>query len=386
MTVREQLVGWLECHERGDESLAKYLERAAKELGLRPDTVKRKYHAQQATMRRVSETRDAEGRVITTKDRLQHDALIDDSDLPIVGTTTNVSLGQQWIIRRKGDEQIDYESAIMRAVAGLDIKPIVAPKTTNQSVVRAVYTDTHIGMDPDSEGLYGITWTEDDIEAVFDSLVEDVVKLAPDVVYLVDLGDFMDGYQKLTTRGGHTLEQNMTDEDAFSFGVRLKVKIVSQIIVSTGAKVYAHSVCNDNHAGAWGYAVNHAADEILRLLHPKTYSSFLQRKIMGHYKVGNTTFITLHGKDKKSQKKPVSVSVSKEFDLIIRQYIKANRIDGQVIVEKGDTHLQLFDMMRDIHYYHYRAIAPPSDYIRANYPQSQRGYHVCLHEDVNVLL
>ena len=72
----------------------------------------------------------------------------------------------------------------------------------------------------------------------------------------------MDGQGGNTVRGGHKLPQNMTDEEAFDFGVRGKV-LLADLLAPHYEKIVFRNVVNDNHSGSFSYYVNSAAKAII---------------------------------------------------------------------------------------------------------------------------
>jgi len=80
---------------------------------------------------------------------------------------------------------------------------------------KLVFTDVHIGMDASDKGrnMYPTEWNE---ALLFERLTQMVnftlEKQESNVLYISDLGDFLDGFNGQTTRGGHALPQNMSNQ------------------------------------------------------------------------------------------------------------------------------------------------------------------------------
>lgn len=282
-------------------------------------------------------------------------------------------------------ERIDEKIAKELDLSGIlkDLKEVkVYPKLPKIALFdRTVYTDTHLAMEPDKDGFsqYGGVWNEDEIHERAEIFVNKIVKeQKSNVLYLDDLGDFMDGWDGYTTRGGHKLPQNMDNQKAFDTGLAFKVKVADALI-----KHYDHitfrNMCEDNHGGAFGYVVNSAFKEIMKCKYPKNVEVINQRKFIDHYKVGNYVFITTHGKDSKDLKfgfKPFldSKQIEKISDYIDEHYL--NTPNSIIEFSKGDSHQYLFDNSSSdkFNYYNYPAFSPSSGWVQTNFKKGISGF------------
>jgi hypothetical protein len=74
-------------------------------------------------------------------------------------------------------------------------------------------------------------------------------------IVVQDLGDFVDGYNGETTRGGHALPQNMSNTECFKIASKFKIELAKKLAIH-GVPLEFHSVVNDNHGGDFGNLVN----------------------------------------------------------------------------------------------------------------------------------
>jgi hypothetical protein len=244
---------------------------------------------------------------------------------------------------------------------------------------RAVYTDTHIGMDVNKDGysLYPGEWNEAEIFETLDIFVNEVIKnKKSDTLLLHDLGDFMDGWDGMTTRGGHKLPQNMDNQKAFDTGLLFKIKMLDALFLHYD-KIEIVNICNDNHAGSFGYTVNSAFKTYAELKYGNNVIVINQRKFIDHYIQGKRCFILTHGKDEKSMKfgfKPKLDPVQIEK---IKDYIDEYKLHNYVIeFSKGDSHQLLFDSTSAtaFEYQNFGAISPPSDWVKTNFKNTLRCF------------
>lgn len=242
------------------------------------------------------------------------------------------------------------------------------------------YTDVHIGMDSDSDNntMYQKEWNKSELMKSADIIVSETIKeQESNTLYVDDLGDLLDGFNGVTTRGGHLLPQNMTNEECFDAGLEFKMKIV-QGLVGHYDKIHFNNICNDNHSGAFGYFVNKAFKEIAELQF-ENVTVTNHRKFINHYYVNKICFLISHGKDDKSLKFGFKPHLDFKGSEKIDQYCKQNGIYKKadlVIFKKGDSHQALFDMCTsdDFYYYNYPALSPSSNWIKNNFKLGRRGF------------
>jgi len=264
-------------------------------------------------------------------------------------------------------------------------KPDLKKKKISKTV-RGIITDIHVGMSPNIDGnsLFGGSWNEKELIARMDDFANSVIdKLDSGClndVIIDDLGDFMDGWEGETTRKGHELPQNMTTAQCFDAGVRFKVELIDKIIDSGyDVNVTMNNICNDNHAGVFGYVVNSAVKSILEAKYSAGVTVNNHQKFMCHYFVGRHCFILCHGKDDKHLKFGFKTDIDDKGISKIDQYIKLNDLYQQASwfeFSKGDSHQMLFDYSSsdDFNYMNYPAFSPSSDWVQTNFKRGNSGF------------
>jgi len=330
----------------------------------------------------VRRTLNESGNVISTVEKLGQKKLIDiPSNHEIKRVSTNVTNGQQWIITEPikeaivDPEQIDFTKFFEGKITPVDIKP----KSINQKAIfdRAVLTDVHVGMKvSDGHSLYDGAWNEEELFKRRDIFVNEIINNQKSNKLLIhELGDFMDGYNGMTTRGGHELPQNMDNQKAFDVALSFKITLIDALF-QYYSKIEVVNICNDNHAGAFGYIVNSAFKAYIELKY-KNVSVINQRKFIDHYIFDNRCFILTHGKDDKSLKfgfKPHLDAVQIEK---IKNYIDEYKLHCyQIEFSKGDSHQLLFDLTSStaFEYQNFGAFSPPSDWVKVNFKNTKSSF------------
>lgn len=262
------------------------------------------------------------------------------------------------------------------------IKPVDLPKVESVGFFdRLVFTDVHIGMDVNPTGfsLYGGKWDETEILARLRTMINwTLINRQSDVLYIDDLGDFMDGWDGYTTRKTHKLPQNLDNQSAFDLGVKFKMSLISELAPHYN-KIVVNNICNDNHSGSFAYIVNEAVRQIAEATFGHRVEVNNRRKFLSHYSINSYVFIITHGKDQdhlKSGFKPVLDARGQER---IENYINQHNLRGPgltVEFSKGDSHQWVFDYgsSDNFAYCNYPAFSPSSDWVQTNFKKGRSGF------------
>jgi len=281
----------------------------------------------------------------------------------------------------KQKEDLDFESVFKELEKkAKKLKLPSKPKEKTNSFDRLVYTDTHIGMEPNKDGtaMYPTTWSQDDLHDTLNEMVRWVLKYRKSSTLVIDdLGDFMDGWNGYTTRGGHELPQNMSNQEAYDQGVIFKTNLLL-LLAPFYDEVISNNVCNSNHGGDFDYVVNQAvktAAEVM-LSNVKVYN---YTNVIDYYELDNIIVPLMHGKDTKHSKRPMPAKLDTVNEEKIKNWlIEQDLISPNKVIEvsKGDTHQYIFDYATSQHfdYFCYPALSPSSEYVQTNYKKGQRGF------------
>lgn len=255
---------------------------------------------------------------------------------------------------------------------------------------RVVLSDVHIGMDPTNKGrsLYdGLEWNKKVLFDRLEKIVEHVLEnQKSNVLYIVDLGDFLDGFNGQTTRGGHSLPQNMSNQDCFDAGFSFKVALIENLIPHFD-HIHFRNINNDNHSADFAYFVNSAFKSYCDAAFPQKDKSgerrvqivnqtkFIDYEIIG----GKYCFVTTHGKDSQHMKGGFKPKLDAGQVNKILGYLNTMQLINRgydIIFEKGDSHQYLFDSSTSdqFKYYNYPALSPSSDWVATNFQVGQSGF------------
>ena len=329
---------------------------------------------------------DKDGEILSSVEKLQAKPIEIPENFEIIKISTSKTTGQQWVqtapkkeTAAEVVESFDFKSVIQKYIKPIILKK-VDKKTYSKDFDTLTITDVHIGMDTDVDNntMYVKEWNKKELMKAADIVIEQTLEeQESSVLYVDELGDLLDGFNAQTTRGGHALPQNMTNEECFDAALEFKLRILYGL-VNNYEQIQFNNICNDNHSGAFGYFVNEAFSQIAELQFKNVYV-INHRKFLNHYYVGKICFIISHGKDDKSLKFGFKPQLDLKGAEKIDQYCKQNGIYKEadlVIFKKGDSHQALFDMCTsdDFYYFNYPALSPSSNWIKNNFKLGRRGF------------
>ena len=257
---------------------------------------------------------------------------------------------------------------------------------SNKKALKVTISDDHVGLEPNpnDNSLFKYEYNSEIYKQSYNKVFNSVIKEYKthgyfDLILLDNLGDEQDGWNGLTTRGGHELPQNMTNTEVFETCVDTKVNFVKSLVEKNIAKkIILRKVVNDNHSGDFGHIINITVKKIINLLYSndvvevETLTKFLEHRTYGKH-----CFILTHGKDKKNMFKGLPLQLNDKTINFINDYIKFYDIKSEFIhVEKGDLHQIGYNKCTTFDYRNFMSFAPPSAWVQHNFGDSYSGYSI----------
>lgn len=276
----------------------------------------------------------------------------------------------------------DFLDEVLSKYIESDIDKPVMSIEYGETVDRLILSDIHIGMDntgdSNVEPIYShIKYDLDELSNRLNSTVNHILKYKKSTCLIIDnLGDYLDGLQGQTTRGGHKLPQLMSDKEVFDTGIWFKVSL-AETLLKYYDKIVFNNVINDNHSFLFGYFVHSAVKKILESKYPGQVEYNLHERFISHYSVGKHTFILCHGKDASDMKFGMKLNIDDKIAGKIDQYCKEYGLYNGNLIEfsKGDLHQYVVDTTgRDFEYVNYPSFAPPSSWVQTNFGNCKSGF------------
>jgi hypothetical protein len=197
-----------------------------------------------------------------------------------------------------------------------------------------------------------------------------------DALYIVNLGDALDGYNKQTTRGGHILPQNLDNNEQLDTFFEAHSSLFDTIVSLNAAKRIEYIACtNCNHSGSFGYAANRLLDVYLSLKYPDIKRTIIT-KFIDHVQYGQHTFMFTHGKDDSDMKFGLPKDLNEKTENYINAYIHYHKIQTPSIhLVKGDLHLSAKQNGKIFRYKNVLSLYGSSKWVQTNFMVNKCGYN-----------
>lgn len=197
-------------------------------------------------------------------------------------------------------------------------------------------------------------------------------------VFIVRLGDELDGYNGKTTRYDHDLDST-SNKEQFDIYTKANKMFYDEILgVFPLSKYTIINLCNSNHSGnGFSYIANKALEFWIEVKFPSV-KIIHQDKFIDSYDFGNHIINLTHGKDERYMKSPMPINLDTKTDLWLMEYNKSHILKGSYISTiKGDMHKFNINHGKSGRYVSVPSISSGSNWIEHNYGDSEPG---CLME------
>lgn len=291
------------------------------------------------------------------------------------------------MITKKGEKSMSTEDVedILKTVFK-DTKIVVqqAPSKgiSNKKALFVYTSDKHIAAYVDNNvSIYHNDYTEGSFRFRMNLIFLEIRHLMSiygrfEDIYIIDLGDRMDGLNGYTTRGGHKLPQNMSDKEAFETAISVEKEFFDLLFQSDFAVNYSIiSNANSNHGGVFDYMVSRALEIYINTAYPFVKTS-VQEKFLDHVEYGKHILILTHGKDDADMKSGLPLHINDKTENYLNKYIMHNGLkteDKYVSVIKGDLHTDSSQTTYNFRYRNVLSIFGGSKWISTNFGPSHPG-------------
>lgn len=292
-----------------------------------------------------------------------------------------------------GEWKYSYQKALDPDMSAEDITNIVTEaitkklkpwrirrKSSNNSKGLFLFTsDKHVGAHTKENSVYENKYDASIFEERMMLLLQEAYEQYRlhgrfDKIVFMDLGDPLDGYDGNTTRGGHSLPQNMSSREQFDVFVEVHRKFFDELVLMDIAdSIDFIAVTNDNHAGPFGYCATKAISLYLEVKYPDMGIK-LCTKFMDHIAYGDHTYIVTHGKDEEDMKAGFPIKMSDKVENYINDYINMKNINTkQIHLIKGDLHQSACEYGKRFRYKNVMSMYGSSKWIHTNYGSGHAG-------------
>ena len=288
------------------------------------------------------------------------------------------------VVKKKdGDLSIeDAEHIIARVFQDKNFKPVTLyPTISNQKALFVYLSDRHIAAYVGGVAMYANSYDKTVYKKRLAEVLHEIHYQKSifgkfEDVFIIDLGDKMDGLDGYTTRGGHKLPQNMNNREAFEVAVEAEKEFIDSVIASDVANNYhVYQNANSNHGGDFDYMVNRALEIYVNTKYPQVSTKIFQRFIE-HVQYGDHCFMFTHGKDDADMKHGLPLHLNDKVENYLRKYLMYNKIDPDtcyVSLVKGDLHMSASQGAYGFRYRNVLSLFGGSKWIGTNFGPNRPG-------------
>lgn len=265
-----------------------------------------------------------------------------------------------------------------------DIFPKVEPKRVHKaenpsdSALFVYLADDHCGNDM-KNSIYGKEYKASTylsrLEYVADGVIYSGIKHKD--LFIVNLGDEVDGWNKQTTRGGHELDSSLSNKEQFDIYTESRKKFYDEIFASGVAENYTViNLNNSNHSGNdLSYIINKSLEFYITARYPEVTFKNVE-KFIDVIEYGKHVFAYCHGKDEKLMKSPFPLNLDSKTDLWLFEFFDKlgySPNDYYTHTIKGDLHKYNVNIGKSGRYVNVPSVAGGSTWIELNFGDSRAG-------------
>lgn len=293
------------------------------------------------------------------------DVQINHEDFDIEKVTTNPYGGAWFKLKKKEKFYEEEHLEKLKEILTKEIEPQSYNTKSNSSEKKALFiygSDKHIGALTKENSIYSNKYDKEEIKKrIVDCTLSEIenwiVKYGIlDSLFIMDLGDALDGYNQKTTGGlrgtsSHTLPQQLNNREQHDLYVELHKELFDILTFNGYAEnLYFIATSNSNHGGDFEYGAMRNLETYLNVKYPfiKTYVSYYP---YNHFFYGEHCIIFGHGKDDEDMKNGLPLVLNDKVENYIEDYIRVNELQSHTVTfVTGDLHQSAETYGKNIRY------------------------------------
>lgn len=224
-----------------------------------------------------------------------------------------------------------------------------------------------------------------EIKSRLTRIVESFIGQEYHSVYIVNLGDSIDGFNKETTRGGHELPEvldNKEISEAF-------IECMTEFFATLTSKVKSNDfnylcIGESNHGGDFEWLNQKLLAAYITKYGVKSYISNYP---IDNFVIGKHQFLYAHGKDSGCQSRQFPLTLNPATELYFANYIAEKGIcSPHIYVVKGDLHNYAYTTGKQFDYISVGSMYGSSNYIVANFGHTKWSINYTVVQEDDILM
>ena len=228
-------------------------------------------------------------------------------------------------------------------------------------------------------------YDKDEIKSRLSKIIENFAGQEYHSIYVVNLGDAIDGFNKETTRGGHELPEILDNKEISEAFIECMMEFFASLTSKVKADTYAYlSIGESNHGGDFEW-VNQKL--LASYLTKYSVNSYISNYPIDCFALGKHSFIYCHGKENLNQSRQFPLTLNPNTELWFSNYIAEKRITNEhVYVVKGDLHNYAYTTGKQFDYISVGSMYGSSNYIVANFGHTKWSINYSVVNRNNILM
>lgn len=270
------------------------------------------------------------------------------------------------------EDKVEMAKSLLNPI---EYKKCCVQKEFNNEITGIIcLSDLHVGAFNQPEGYLELPeYNENEINRRLDRIVQSIKNKNWKSVIILNLGDNIDSYQKLTTSMTHSLPCVQTDRQIATTYLSVMLRLFSQL-KALFDDVYYYSIGTGNHSGAAGWLCDIALVSHLQNMNIQCYVS---NNEINYFNLNNISFIYLHGRSEssKGQFKPFPLNLDNKTQCWFNDFFADTdfKLLSKKVVLKGDLHQYSINSVSSFDYINCPSIYGASCYIVSNFGYNKWG-------------
>lgn len=231
--------------------------------------------------------------------------------------------------------------------------------------------DMHIGASVSPYSTYKNNYNMEVVYHRLDTIIDYLIDLSTtlDSIYIVNLGDSIDGIDAQTARRDHYLPQNMNNQEQVNNFVTAIMYLFGSMIQNSIADKYCYySVPCGNHGGVTEYAATQLAATKLQLTFPQVETKVSDTYFLRFDPNDYVTEICHHGKDDQFMKRGYPINLDDKSEIFLNQYLSTQKdLKETINIVSGDLHNESMNRAKTFNYWKVGSFFGSSDYCQMNF-------------------
>ena len=204
-------------------------------------------------------------------------------------------------------------------------------------------------------------------------------------VYIVNLGDAIDGFNKETTRGGHELPEILDNKEISEAFIECMMEFFVSLTKEIRSEDFNYlSIGEANHDGDFGWLNQKLLASYISQLGVKSYVSNYP---IDNFTIGKHSFLYCHGKDSLNQSRQFPLTLNPNTELWFNNYIAEKGLKNEhIYVIKGDLHNYAYTTGKQFDYISVGSMYGSSNYIVANFGHTKWSINYTVVNKENILM